>query len=237
MGFPFFARRPAAAEERKISEQIAQKQRREAEKKYREQLNAISEEEAEAAAKLLDDPRIKAAGFAIENIIVNREVFPHQVRRLFDLRKNMPVYDVLTLTERATYAFAAEVMRRVERREVTDLLIPELPRTAKVGWQIYNAECESGSSFSATDNHFGNRHWDRTYVGLQKFLFDLNAEEIFQQFSRRFSADLERLHWQALKDPRDIKIFAGIKTYEFAYSEEAFAQIADLINTPPQASS
>lgn len=243
MKFPFLKKRQRARQsamteaERKINEQIAQKRRREAEDKYRAQLNATSEEEAEAATKLLDDPRIKAAGFAIENLVVSADVYPHQVLRLFNLRKSMPAYDVVTPTERATYAFVAEVMRRVERREVTDLLMAELPRAAKVGWQIYNAGDENATGIGVTVNCADSRCWDRTYVGLQTFLFDLNAEEIFQQFSRRFSADLERLHWQALKDPRNIKIFAGTETYEFAYSEAAFDQITSLINTPPQASS
>lgn len=208
----------------------------ELQRKYEAACAEVSDAEVKMARFILTDLRITAANFRI--VQKPGGSFGHEVLCLQSTRpgEEEKYFIEPTRTERPTLHFATWVMTMVERREVTDVLKRHLSRIAAVGKYYGDITNDMQERIHLSDD----RSYRRTHAGLQQFLFDLNAMEVFQKLCQTHQADFQRLNWHALKGDHKFYLYMDQEVKEFLYNDTSLQAIDQLVkehDVPSQATS
>lgn len=136
-------------------------------------------------------------------------------------------YGVSTETDLPTLDFAKYAILYAERLEVNRQLLDFKSRAAACGMGLYG--------INDTNDKFNYQKYERTHAGLQRFLFDLNAEEIWQQLIQRFSADLRELNWYVIRGKTGFTFYTGKNATELNYHEDSLRIIDEAIKEEKKA--
>lgn len=214
-----FDRKSASREDPAVAAQRAEMEKHVRET-YEKKRAAIPGQEVEQAQAVLADPRIRAAGLEVreEDNDVGQKFL-----RLWSLIDGTTL-NVLTETDRPTLSFAGQVMHRVESYEVALVVYHQRQRAAKLGCEL------APSSFYPDTFSFVDHHYPCTYAGLQRFLFDLNAREIYQQALNAWSAKLQERNWYLLRGERNMVLCTNQEQIQLPYHEDSVAKIGELLS-------
>lgn len=206
--------------------QRRQKEASRAREAYQKLRQSISKSEAEQAREILSGPRCQTLSLEA----VTRYQDDDKERPYLRLYNSLhgEEYNVSTETDQPTYGFAAQAIRYAELLEVNRELSKLRARAAACGFELSDSDC------SDMTDKFCRSRYKRTHAGLQRFLFDLNAEEIWQQLIRRFGDNLRELNWHILRKEYSLVLYTGKNVTELNYHEDSFALIEKAIDQAKQ---